>query len=151
MKRNEPCKIKTSADYRDGSRAQEIMRMYENGSTPNEIQHHFGYSSNCNIYNVLNSSGIHTGRKYSIDHIDHEQLISMKQSGMTNAAISRELKISTTSVSNILARNGYKTDIRVEISEERLLPIPEIEEKVIIFPKATINGIKYIDVTETYM
>lgn len=144
-------KIKTSADYRDGSRAQEIMIMYENGSTPNEIQEFFGYKSNCNIYNVLNKSGIHTGRKYSIDHIDHNQLIEMKLSGMTNAAISRELKISTTSVSNILARNGYKSERRIEKSEEQLLPIPEIEEKVFVFPKVTINGIKYIDVTETYM
>ena len=99
-------RIKTSADYRNGSMAQQVLRMYENGSTPQEIQKEMGYKNISNVYGILNVSGIKTGRKYSIDHIDHDQVVSMKQSGMNNAEIARELKISATSVCNILARIG---------------------------------------------
>ena len=144
-------RIKTSADYRNGSMAQQVLSMYENGSTPQEIQKEMGYKNISNVYGILNVAGIKTGRKYSIDHIDHGQVVSMKQSGMNNAEIARELKISTTSVCNILARNGIVSKKIEEIMEEQMLPIPEIEEKVFVFPKVTINETKYIDVTEAYM
>ena len=147
---NETKRIKTSADYRNGSLAQQVLRMYENGSTPQEIQKEMGYKNISNVYGILNVAGIKTGRKYSIDHIDHSQVVSMKQSGMNNAEIARELKISTTSVSNILARNGIVSKKIEEIPEEQMLPVPEIEEKKIEIPKVTVYGKKYYDVTVLY-
>ena len=143
--------IKTSADYRDGSMTQQVLRMYENGSTPQDIQKEMGYKNISNIYGILNLAGIKTGRRYTIDHIDHNQVVSMKKSGMNNAQIARELTISVSSVSKILIENGLGTGIRNEISEERMLPVPEVKKKIITLPLVKVDGKNYHDLVPMFM
>ena len=143
--------IKTSADYRDGSMTQQVLRMYENGSTPQDIQKEMGYKNISNIYGILNLAGIKTGRRYTIDHIDHNQVVSMKKSGMNNAQIARELTISVSSVSKILIENGLGTGIRNETSEERMLPVPEVKKKIITLPLVKVDGKNYHDLVPMFM
>ena len=144
-------RIKTSADYRDGSMTQQVLRMYENGSTPQDIQKEMGYKNISNIYGILNLAGIKTGRRYTIDHIDHNQVVSMKESGMNNAQIARELTISVSSVSKILIENGLGTGIRNETSEERMLPVPEVKKKIITLPLVKVDGKIYHDLVPMFM
>lgn len=141
-----PIKVKCSKDFREGTKSRRVVEMWEQGIDPSEMYNEMDFRYMSDIYNILNRAGVRTGRKHTLNHINPDEVVRMKESGLTARVIAEKLGIGASSVYKIIDEYGKTKCITVNRPEEQQLPIPPHEKKVKILPVLRINGTQYVDI-----